>query len=64
MATGQLGLIEKEYLEGRHEFIYGGPGTLEDVLVDTRGNIYIPNKQWGIFVLRYTGQDEPAPTAR
>lgn len=64
MATGQLGLIEKEYLEGRREFIYGGPGTLEDVLVDTRGNIYIPNKQWGIFVLRYTGQDEPAPTAR
>lgn len=27
----------------------------EDVLVDTRGNIYITDKQWGIFVLRYTG---------
>jgi hypothetical protein len=35
----------------------------EDVLVDTRGNIYITDKQWGLFVLRYTGQGEPAPTA-
>jgi len=24
----------------------------EDVLVDTRGNIYITDKQWGLFVLR------------
>jgi hypothetical protein len=36
----------------------------EDVLVDTRGNIYITDKQWGLFVLRYTGPDEPAPTAK
>ena len=36
----------------------------EDVLVDTRGNIYISNKQWGLFILRYTGPDAPAPTAR
>ncbi len=35
----------------------------EDVLVDTRGNIYITDKQWGLFVLRYTGPGEPAPTA-
>ncbi len=31
----------------------------EDVLVDTRGNIYITDKQWGLWVLRYTGKDEP-----
>ena len=36
----------------------------EDVLVDTRGNIYISDKNWGIFVLRYTGPGQPAPTAR
>ena len=36
----------------------------EDVLVDTRGNIYISNKQWGLFILRYTGPGEPAPTAK
>ena len=24
----------------------------EDVLVDTRGNIYISNKQWGLFILK------------
>jgi len=36
----------------------------EDVLVDTRGNIYVTDKQWGIFVLRYTGKGEPAPTAK
>jgi hypothetical protein len=36
----------------------------EDVLVDTRGNIYITDKQWGLFILRYTGQGEPALTAR
>jgi hypothetical protein len=34
----------------------------EDVLVDTRGNIYITNKQWGLFILHYTGPGEPAPT--
>ena len=36
----------------------------EDVLVDTRGNIYIDDKQWGLFILRYTGKGEPAPTAK
>jgi hypothetical protein len=36
----------------------------KDVLVDTGGNIYITNKQWGLFILRYTGPDEPAPTAK
>jgi hypothetical protein len=36
----------------------------EDVLVDTRGNIYITDKQWGLFILRYTGEGEPAPTAQ
>ena len=36
----------------------------EDVLVDTRGNIYITDKQWGLFVLRYTGKGEPPPTAK
>ena len=36
----------------------------EDVLVDTRGNIYITDKQWGLFILRYTGKGEPAPAAR
>ncbi len=30
----------------------------EDVLVDARGNIYITDKQWGIFILRYTGGGE------
>jgi hypothetical protein len=36
----------------------------EDVLVDTRGNIYISNRQWGLFILKYTGAGEPAPTAK
>jgi len=31
----------------------------EDVLVDTRGNIYITDKQWGLFVLRYTAMASP-----
>lgn len=31
----------------------------EDVLVDTRGNIYITDKQWGLWILRYSGPDEP-----
>jgi hypothetical protein len=35
----------------------------EDVLVDTRGNMCVPDKQWGLFVLRYTGKGESAPTA-
>ena len=36
----------------------------EDVLVDTRGVIYITDKQWGVFILRYTGPDQPAPMAK
>jgi hypothetical protein len=35
----------------------------QDVLVDTRGNIYITDSAWGIWILRYTGPDQPAPTA-
>lgn len=31
----------------------------EDVLVDRRGNIYVTDKQWGLFVLRYTGSRAP-----
>ena len=34
----------------------------EDVLVDTRGYIYMTDKQWGLWILRYTGLDQPAPT--
>lgn len=38
----------------------------EDVLVDRRGNIYITDKQWGIFILRQTlaGAAPPKPTTR
>jgi hypothetical protein len=36
----------------------------QDVLVDTRGNIYITDSAWGIWVLRYTGKNQPAPTAK
>jgi hypothetical protein len=31
--------------------------------VDTRGYIYITDSAWGIWVLRYTGKGQPAPTA-
>jgi hypothetical protein len=34
----------------------------EDVLVDTRGYIYVTDKQWGLWILRYTGSDQPAAT--
>jgi len=34
----------------------------EDVLVDTRGYIYITDKNWGLWIARYTGPDQPAPT--
>ena len=34
----------------------------EDVLVDTRGYIYVTDKQWGVWILRYRGPDQPAPT--
>ncbi len=36
----------------------------EDVLVDTRGYIYVDDKHWGLFILKYTGPDQPAPTAK
>ena len=36
----------------------------EDVLVDTRGYIYVTDKQWGLWIVRYTGPDQPAPTDR
>ena len=36
----------------------------EDVLVDTRGNIFVTDKNWGLWVLRYSGADQPAPTDR
>jgi hypothetical protein len=36
----------------------------EDVLVDTRGYVYVDDKHWGLFILKYTGPDQPAPTAR
>ncbi len=36
----------------------------EDVLVDTRGNLYITDKQWGLYILRYTGAGQPTPTAK
>lgn len=36
----------------------------EDVLVDTRGYIYVDDKHWGLFILRYTGPDQPAPAAK
>jgi hypothetical protein len=32
--------------------------------VDTRGNIYITDKNWGIFILRYTGAGQPKPMAK
>lgn len=36
----------------------------QDVLVDTRGNIYITDSAWGIWVARYSGPNQPAPTAK
>lgn len=34
----------------------------EDVLVDTRGYVYITDKQWGVFILKYTGEGAtPSP---
>lgn len=35
----------------------------QEVLVDTRGYLYITDSAWGIWVLRYSGPDQPAPTA-
>ena len=35
----------------------------EEVAVDTRGNIYMDEDKWGIFILRYKGPGQPAPTA-
>jgi LysM repeat protein len=34
------------------------------VLVDTRGYIYEDDKHGGLFILKYTGSDQPAPTAK
>ena len=36
----------------------------QDVLVDTRGYIYITESASGVWILRYTGPDQPAPTTR
>jgi hypothetical protein len=33
----------------------------EELAVDTRGNIYMNDDKWGLFVLRYTGR-VPATT--
>ena len=33
----------------------------EDVLADTRGYIYITDKQWGLWILRHTGKDAIPP---
>ncbi len=35
----------------------------EEVAVDTRGNIFMDEDKWGIFILRYKGPGQPAPTA-
>ncbi len=35
----------------------------EDVVVDWGGTTYITGKQWGLFVLRYTGKGAAAPAA-
>lgn len=42
----------------------GLESSTQDVLVDTRGYIYITDYNLGIFVLKYTGPGQPAPTAR
>ena len=36
----------------------------EDVLVDTRGFVYVTDKNWGLWILRYNGTGQPAPTDR
>ena len=36
----------------------------QDVIVDTRGYIYITDSAWGIWILRYNGRGQPAPTAK
>jgi hypothetical protein len=36
----------------------------EDVLQDTRGNIYISDDKWGVWILHYTGPDAYVPTAK
>ncbi len=33
----------------------------QEVLVDTRGNIYLTDSAWGIWILRYSGPDQPGP---
>ena len=56
-------LVRRSTLEENYERLPLHSQT-EDVLVDTRGNIYVTDKQWGLFVLRYSGPDQPAPAAR
>jgi hypothetical protein len=34
----------------------------EDVHLDMRGYTYVTDKQWVLWILRYTGPDQPAPT--
>jgi hypothetical protein len=34
------------------------------VLVEMRGKIFMTDKQWDLFVLRYTGKGQPAPAAK
>jgi len=47
-----------------HGGAHGSPvNWTEEVLVDTRGNIYICDDKWGVFVLRYTGKGQPKATA-
>lgn len=36
----------------------------EDVLVDTRGYVYVTDRNWGVWILRYRGPGQPAPTER
>ena len=49
---------------------YGPPSTnklstqTEEVLVDRRGNIYVNDRQWGLWILRYTGPGQPSSTAK
>lgn len=33
----------------------------EDIAVDARGNIYMTDNQWGLWVMRYTGKRQPLP---
>jgi hypothetical protein len=39
-------------------------GADRGLLVDTRGYIYITDKNWGMWILRYSGPNQPTPTDR